>query len=35
MTLCNSKQASLGATRFNEQSDKTTCELSNDRPMPN
>ncbi len=26
MTLCNSRQANLGATRSKEQSDKTTCE---------
>ncbi len=32
MTLCNSGQASLGATRFKEQNVKTTCESSDDRP---
>jgi hypothetical protein len=32
MIICNSMQVSLGATRFQEQSDKTTYELSNDRP---
>jgi hypothetical protein len=31
MTLCNSMQAILGATRFKEQNVKTTCESLNDR----
>jgi len=34
MTLCNSKQASQGATRFKERHVKTTCESSDDRPNP-
>jgi hypothetical protein len=34
MILCNFRQASLSATRFKEQSVKTTYESLNDRPTP-
>jgi hypothetical protein len=34
MILCNSKHARMGATRFQEQSNKTTNESSNDRLDP-
>jgi len=34
MTLCNSGQVKLGATRFKEQSVKTTYELLHDKPFP-
>jgi hypothetical protein len=34
MTICNSKQANLVATRFKEQSFKTTGESSNDKASP-
>jgi len=34
MTICNSKQVNLGATRIKEHSVKTFDELSNDRAGP-
>jgi len=34
MTLCNSKQANLGATRIEEQNVKSTDLLLNDRASP-
>jgi hypothetical protein len=34
MIVCNSRQASLGATKMKEQSVKTFGELSNDKGQP-